>query len=139
MDLTTLGWTYNAKKQSIHRIFVDDSVTSSPIHPKNPAFVSVGIISIEISKNSSSEQQANISSVLTVDLLELSKQNIRNITCGDLKTKYTQLVDVTIVEYFIPSLTAYYQNGLLSRIKLSWTICMLVSMYSNLSFQCAHI
>ena len=64
IELTFLGWT------------------TSPIYPgpTNPAFVSVNITNVSFDEKI---LKANFSSVLTVDLLELNKQNIQNISCGD--------------------------------------------------------
>ena len=60
-------------------------------------------------------QRANFSSVLTVDLLELNKQNVRNITCGDLLFEDTQQVKIV---HFTPNVTALYQFGILSGIEV---------------------
>ena len=111
VGLTTLGWTYNVDNLII-RIEADYKVTSSSIYPPNPAFVSVSITSV----SRTSSEGANFSSILTVDLLELNKQNIKNITCGDLTYKCTQQVDV--IDFFIPNITASYQSGILSRLEV---------------------
>ena len=113
VDLATLGWTYN-KENVIYRIVADDQVTSSPIYLSNPVFVSVSITSV--SRTSGRRSRANFSSVLTVDLLELNKQNIKNITCGDFTDTRTQQVDVS--DFFIPNITASYQSGILSRLEV---------------------
>ena len=107
-----MGWTYNADIEIIDRIVADYVTVTSPIVPNNPGFVSVNT---NISFNNKT-LRANFSSVLTVNLLELNKQNIKNISCGDLSEEDTQLVDV--VDYFTPNVTASYQYGILSRIEV---------------------
>ena len=104
VELTFLGWTYNEGIDIIDRVGPDHPVTSTPIIPANPAFVSVRITNVSFD---SRIRRANFSSVLIVDLLELNKQNIKNISCGDLLEEDTHLVDV--VDYFTPNVTASYQ------------------------------
>ena len=111
--MSFLGWTYNEGIDIISRVNPDYEVTSSPIYPEpaNPAFVSVNITNVSFDRKI---LKANFSSVLTVDLLELNKQNVQNISCGDHLYKYTQQVDV--INYFTPDVTATYQSGVLNRI-----------------------
>ena len=118
VGLSNLGWTYN-EYYLIYRIQVDYQVSSSPVYLTNPALVSVYITNISFN---SQYLTANFSSVLVVDLLELSKQNIKNITCGDWSSKDTQQVDITMKrsKYFTPYVTATYQSGLLSHINVHW-------------------
>ena len=117
VNLTTFGWTYNGDNQNtiVDRIHTDHQATSSPTYPKNPAFVSVVITNVSFNTQISTVT-ANFSSVLTVNLLELNKQNVNNISCGDLSNTDTQQVNVS--EYFIPNVTAFYQSGILSRIEV---------------------
>ena len=121
MNLTTFGWTYNAGNLISDRIVPGDEVTSA-FYPRlnNPAF-----ISINISNVSPDDQRlmANFSSVLTVDLLELNNKNVRNITCGEFKDFDTLEVDVRrkISDYFTPNITAIFQLGVLSMIRVQWT------------------
>ena len=116
VELTTLGWTYNTDNLIV-RIEADYEITSSPIYPSNPAFISVSVTSV----SKISDLQTNFSSVLVVDMLELNKQNVKNITCGDLSDMNTLQVDV--IDYFTPTVTASYQSGILSRVEVrlvSW-------------------
>ena len=115
IELSFLGWTYNEGIDIVSRIDPDYEVTSSPIYPgpTNPAFVSVNITNVSFARKF---LKANFSSVLTVDLLELNKQNVQNISCGDHLYRDTQQVDV--VDYFTPDITATYQFGVLSRIEV---------------------
>ena len=121
MNLTTFGWTYNAGNLISDRIVPGDEVTSA-FYPRlnNPAF-----ISINISNVSPDDQRlmTNFSSVLTVDLLELNNKNVRNITCGEFKDFDTLEVDVRRKrsDYFTPNITAIFQLGVLSIIKVQWT------------------
>ena len=113
MNITFLGWTYNGG-DIVVRILADELVTLLPIYHTNPAFVSVSISNFSLNKEA--PRVNYISSVLTVDLIELGKQHIRNITCGDLKDNDTQPVDVT--GYFTPNITAIYQSGILSSVEV---------------------
>ena len=111
MDLTSLGWIYNARILIADRVATDHRVTD-PVYPNNPAFVSVHITNV----SSDSLSRANFSSILIVDLLELNKQNVKNISCGDLSDEDTLQVDIT--DYFNPNVTASYQSGVLNRIEV---------------------
>ena len=115
MEQSRLDWTYNAGLHIVARVETDHEVTSSPISPgpTNPAFISVYVTNISFDRRT---LLANFSSVLTVDLLELNKQNINNISCGGLPDKDTQQVDV--IDYFTPNITASYQSGILSRVEV---------------------
>ena len=115
VEQSFLDWTYNAGLYIVARVQTDHEVTFSPINPgpTNPAFISVYVTNISFD---SKMLLANFSSVLTVDLLELNKQNIKNITCGGLSDKDTQQVDVS--DYFTPNITASYQSGILSRVEV---------------------
>ena len=110
MDLTSLGWTYNTRILIADRVATDR--ITAPVYPTNPAFVSVHVTNISFD----SPLRANFSSILVVDLLELNKQNIKNISCGDLSDEDTLQVDIT--NYFTPKVTALYQSGVLNRIEI---------------------
>ena len=98
VDLTTFGWTFNGDRLIVDRL-LPDRVTLTPISPANSAFVSVHTTNVSIDNVT---HLANFSSVLTVDLLELSKQDIQNITCGDFATKDT--LQVNVRDHFTPML-----------------------------------
>ena len=119
VDLYFFGWTYNAGIHISDRFQHYDQVTSFSDTPTNPAFVSVNITDVSLNINT---RVANFSSILVVDLLELSKQKIHNITCGDLSDTDTQQVDITLKhdEYFTSHVTAIYQLGILNSIKVDW-------------------
>ena len=121
MDIRTLGWTYNGG-DIIVRILADDHVTL--FYPTNPAFVSISIYNF--SHNSEDNRLNYFLSVLTVDLIELNKQHIKNITCGDLRDTDTQKVDFS--DFFTPDVTAIYQSGILSRIEVQ--LVSLLLLYS---------
>ena len=114
VDQSLLDWTYNTGLH-IARVQTDHEVTSSPISPgpTNPAFISVYVTNISFDSRT---LLANFSSVLTVDLLELNKQNIRNISCGGLSDNDTQQVHVS--DYFPFNITASYQSGILSKFEV---------------------
>ena len=115
VEQSFLEWTYNAGLHIVARVEADHEVTSSPISPgpTNPAFISVHVTNISFDSRT---LLANFSSVLTVDLLELNKQNIKNISCGGLSDKDTQQVDVS--DYFTPNITASYQSGILNKVEV---------------------
>ena len=97
-----------------------------PIYPTNPAFVSISISNF--SYNSEVYQIKNFSSVLTVDLIELGKQHIKNIICGDLKDNDTQQVNVS--RYFTPNnITATYQ---LAVAVLKWKLVSLLLLHTSI-------
>ena len=114
VELYFMWWTYNAGN-FIGLIEIDYMVPSS-INPPNPAFIIVNITNVSVDHKTHS---ANFSSVLTVDLLELRKQGVQNITCGDLATSDT--LQVNVKDYFTPNATASYLSGVLSRIEVYWT------------------
>ena len=113
--MSFLGWTYNEGIDIVHRVDPDYEVTSSPIYPgpTNPAFVSINVTNVSFDRKI---LKANFSSVLTVDLLELNKQNVQNISCGDHLYRDTQHVD--IINYFTPIIMASYKSGVLIRIEV---------------------
>ena len=114
VELYLMRWTYNAGN-FIEGIEIDYMVPSS-IYPQNPAFITVDITNVSVDNKTHS---ASFSSVLTVDLLELRKQEIQNVTCGDLTTSDT--LQVNVRDYFTPNVTASYLSGVLSRIEVYWT------------------
>ena len=126
VDIAFLGWTFN-EGNVIVRIEADYSISSPIIYPGfNPAFVSISVSNI--SSDSELNRIRYFSSVLTVDLIELSKQHIKNISCGDLKYNDTQKVDVK--DFFTPNVTAIYQSGILSRVEVQ--LVSLLLLYSSI-------
>ena len=125
MEQSRLDWTYNAGLHIVARVLTDHEVTSSPINPgpTNPAFISVYVTNFSFD---SKMLLANFSSVLTVDLLELNKQNIKNISCGGWSDKDTQQVDTSDFFNFTLNITASYQSGILSRIEVHLVSCLLL-------------
>ena len=121
MNVGTLGWTYNGGNL-ITRIVADDRITLFPVYPTNPAFVSITISNISL--NREVNRVNYFLSVLTVDLIELNKQHIKNITCGDLKDTDTQQVDIS--GYFTPNITAIYQSGILSSVEVQLVSLLLL-------------
>ena len=122
-DISTLGWTYNGGNLIV-RLESDHSMTS-PIYPNiNPAFVSISLFNVSF--DSDVNRITYFSSVLTVDLIELSKQHIENISCGDLKDNDTQKVDLS--DFTTPNVTAFYQSGILSRVEVQ--LVSLLLLYS---------
>ena len=128
MDIAFLGWAFNAG-DIIDRIQADEHAPSSPIYPTNPAFVSVTISNFSL--NSEVHRVYYFFSVLTVDLIELGKQHIKNITCGDLKDNDTQKVDVD--NYFTPNVTATYQSGNLSKVEVL-LVSLLLTAFINSTY-----
>ena len=115
VELTSFGWrryNNNGFKDIINRVHPDDASITSPTYPTNPAFVSVSITKVYNNKT-----RANFSSVLTVDLLEINKQIVKNISCGDLSHTDTVIVG----DYFCPSVITTYQLRLLKKIEVYWT------------------
>ena len=119
MDIRSLGWTYNGGN-IIVRFLADELVTL--FYPTNPAFVSVSVSNFSL--NHEGNQVNYFSSVLTVDIIELNKQRIKSITCGDFKDTDTQQVDVS--GYFTPNITAIYQSGILSSVEVQLVSLLLL-------------
>ena len=117
VNLITLGWTCN-EGNLIFRVENDHMVGPHPLDKDNPAFVSVYVTNISVENYTQTNSPGNFSSVLTVDPLELNKQNIRSITCGDISEKVT--LEVNIKEYFTPSVIASYRLGTLNKIEVDW-------------------
>ena len=114
VQLFSMWWTYNAGN-FIETIEIDYKAPSS-INLQNPAFITVDITNVTV--DNIETDRANFSSVLTVNLLELSKQDVHNITCGDLTTRDT--LQVNVKDYFTPNVTVSYISGILSRIEVYW-------------------
>ena len=76
-ELTLLRWRYN-ETDIIESFNTNDSPTI--ITPSNHAFISVELGTVT---QLSDPRFANFSSILTVDLTELQKQHITEISCGD--------------------------------------------------------
>ena len=134
VDITSLGWTYNGGNLIV-RIETDNLITF-PFNPSaNPAFVSISLSNVSV--DSEVHRIRYFSSVLTVDLTELSKQHIKNISCGDLKVMGTQKVDLS--DFSTPNVTALYQSGILSRVEVQLVSLLLLNslivyvspLYSN--------
>ncbi len=77
---------------------------------KNPAFLSIQLVTV--SRFPESNRSANYFSVLTVDLLELEKQGITSITCGDVRTYMYEeklVSDITVQDLVNTKITAVYK------------------------------
>ena len=116
VELAFIRWTYNAGNFIGETIEIDYMVPSS-IYPENPAFIAVDITNVSVDNKTMLAN--NFSSVLTVNLLELNKQNIQIITCGDPQTEATLKVDIQ--DIFTPNVNASYLSGMLSTVDVHWT------------------
>ena len=123
VDLVGLRWRYSSPNSTeyvnILEILVDASwqiFLSNITNNNNPAFLSVQLVNISRSLESNME---NYSSILTVDLLALEKQNITSITCGDVITYIRILVsDIIVWDPVNTIIIAIYQFGVLTSVKV---------------------
>ncbi|XP_064402540.1 uncharacterized protein LOC135348282 isoform X2 [Halichondria panicea] len=138
VDLVGLRWRYSSPNSTeyvnILEILVDASwqiFLSNITNNNNPAFLSVQLVNISRSLESNME---NYSSILTVDLLALEKQNITSITCGDVITYIRILVsDIIVWDPVNTIIIAIYQFGVLTSVKVqlrNLLICSSILMYT---------
>ncbi len=131
VDLYQLRWSYttivNATKSENHILkqFLPDSnyPTSEAFNfPDNALkFLSVQLIDVTLSQ--SSGIIASFSSTLFVNLLELKKQNVTEIECGDVATNEEKLVSEITNEIIQPQpkVSVTYQQGMLIDIHIQWS------------------
>ena len=120
VDLEGLCWRYSSpnstKYVNIFKFLVDASPQIFLSNITNPAFLSVQLVTVS---RSPELNMANYSSILTVDLLALEKQNITSITCGDVVTYMRILVsDIKVWDPVNTMITAIYQLGDLTSIEV---------------------
>lgn len=120
VDLVGLRWRYrslNSTEYAVVKIFLlDTSPQISPININNPAFLSVQLVTVSRSLES---EMANFSSILTVDLLALEKQNITSLTCGYV-VAYEEIMvsDILVWDPLNTMITAIYQLGVLTSVEI---------------------
>ena len=123
VELTTLRWNYNRENYLIGSFYPDSNSPSSET-PSNAAFVDLRLT--KVINTTISQDFANFSSVLTVDLVQLQQQNISSIVCGDPGAMAVTPVGVQVLQPSIPrrpnvtTVTATYQSGILNQIKVTW-------------------
>lgn len=128
IDLEQLQWSYTpansynfSERVKLGEPFLADDppqdFASTLRDNNNLAFLTVQLITV--SRHYESNTTANFSSILTVDLLELEKQGISSISCGDVGTNEEKLVsDITVWDIFNTEITAVYQFGALTNIEV---------------------
>ena len=86
----------------------------------NVAFISVQLVEV----SHFSERRANFSSVLTLDLIELQRQqnNIHNISCGDATTTAVEQVNISIAQQHssISNVAIIYESYNLTVMEVKW-------------------
>ncbi|XP_064406250.1 uncharacterized protein LOC135351213 isoform X2 [Halichondria panicea] len=118
-----LRWTYNTSKNIIV-IFNSDSVVRYPI----AAFPFYQLTQFNVYKNHMNRTLINASTILTVDLSDLNKQNIEIISCGFSALDKTVPVNISILQPSFPSVSPQvytavivcYESGLVSSVDISW-------------------
>ncbi len=120
-----MRWTYayNASKNTIVN-FQPDSVI--PNYP-NAAFPFYQLTEFSVF-NYKNQLLMNASTILTVDLSNLNKQNIKNIYCGSSAVYKTVPVNISILQPSFPffshkvyaSVIVRYESGLVSSMDVSW-------------------
>ncbi len=141
VDLEGLRWRYSSpnftKYVDIFEFLVDASpqiVLSNITKNKNPAFLSIQLIAVSHFFES---DMANYSSILTVDLLALEKQNVTSITCGDVVTYMEILVsDIIVWDPVNTMITAIYQLGVLTNVEVQ--LRNLVSFSAAINYYSHH-
>lgn len=141
--LSILRWRFNGD-ENIATFFSDSEITNLKV-PYHPAFVLVELTNIVQSSEGTSN---NFSSILTVDLSQLEKQNVTNITCGDSINSETIHTNVTIITQFFPDrlnitghrVTATYDSNGIKKITAVWnkvvSLCCPKNTIEILLFQC---
>ncbi len=125
-NLPHLRWTYayNASKTNIIVHFQPDSVIP---HYPNAAFPFYQLTEFSVF-NYKNQLLMNASTILTVDLSNLNKQNIKNIYCGSSAVYKTVPVNISILQPSFPSVSPQvytavivrYESGLVSSMDVSW-------------------
>ncbi len=119
-----LRWTYNASKNTIV-LFQPDSVIS--FYP-NAAFPFYQLTQFNAYKNHENQSRINASTILTVDLSGLYKQNIKSVSCGSTAVYKIVPVNISILQPTFPSVShqvytsviVRYESRLLSGVEVSW-------------------
>ena len=129
-NLLHFRWTYNASKIEIVNFQPDGILTLNQMTTTYSAFPFVQLTQFNAYKNQQNQSRINASTILTVDLSELYKQNIEIISCGSTSPKDTATlpVNISILLPFFPSVTPdvyvsvtiRYESGVLSSVDVSW-------------------
>ena len=122
-SLPNLRWTYNTSKNIIV-LFHSDSVVRYPV----AAFPFYQLTQFNVYKNHMNRTRINASTILTVDLSDLNKQNIEIISCGSSFLDKTVPVNISILQPTFPSVSPQvytavivrYESGLVSSVDVSW-------------------
>ncbi len=119
VDLVGLHWRYSNSIEDVNvEIFLVDAFPQNITNNKNPAFLSVQLVTVSRFPESN-RSAANFFSILAVDILELEKQGITSITCGDARTYEEKLVsDITVWDLFNTKITAVYKLEALTSIEI---------------------
>ncbi len=121
-NLPHLRWTYNSSKTIVY--FQPDSVVHFFPNAAFPYYQ----LTFNAYKHHSSQSRINASTILTVDLSDLNKQNIQSISCGSSAVNKTLPVNISILQPSFPSVIpqvytaviARYKFGLVFSVDVSW-------------------
>ncbi len=130
-SLHYIRWTYNASIIKIVDFQPDSAPTLNQITTTYSAFPFVQLTQFNAYKNQQNQSRINASTILTVDLSELYKQNIEIISCGSTsspKNTATLPVNISILLPSFPSVTPdvyvsvtiRYESGVLYSVDVSW-------------------
>ncbi len=100
VDLTFLRWSYNSTNENIVYFLPDDQVGTITLMPA-PFIESVELINVS---QSAQQDFANFSSILTLNISQLEKQHITEITCGDPKTSHSIPINVRLRQQLLPEI-----------------------------------
>lgn len=123
ISLTFLKWTFNDD------IEIQTYPPDRPVQTSNVSLPLGSIVKVTLSnvaQYTNSPQFANFTSVLTVSLEELERENIQMISCGDPGTTSMLPVAVTIQRYIIPyaspisQVIATFASNELDSVRITW-------------------
>ena len=120
-NLPYVRWTYNISKNIIVSFQPDSILRFDPI----TAFPFYQLTQFNAYKNQMNQSRINASTILTVDLSDLYKQNIETISCGSFALYKTVPVNISILQPFFShkvyaSVIVRYESGLVSSMDVSW-------------------
>ncbi len=98
VDLTILRWSYNSTNKDITFFHPDDQAETIT------SMLAPFIESVELSKVTQSPQRnlGKFSSILTLNISQLEKQHITEITCGDPETSHNIPINVRLRQQLLP-------------------------------------
>ncbi len=129
VNVDFLRWTYNASDSIVVDFQPDIQCINDPIIINLPTvFPFVQLTHFNTYKNEVNQFKLNATTILTVDILELYKNNIKTISCGSYSIIKTVPVNISILQPSFPSVSpqeytsviVHYKFGLVFSVDVSW-------------------